>query len=176
MIHFCAQQYLLMEQELILAKSKQNDLVKQIEQCYGIADKYWIYVKKEMKNYRFKDKKEEILFFKGIKPKFLAEKEYYSLLYHASLFAPLGNAPEEMEFWIRESGRFDKFIKENESFYLYLKSGCTDKDEVLFLGDELGAEGPTTVSYAQLVASIMALEKYNAYVLTKLEGKKEPEI
>lgn len=173
MIHFYSQQYNLMQVELKALKESKLETAKEIELCYHIADKYWLYVKTKMKEYCFNNINEEIIFFKTIKPKFLAEKEYYSLLYHASLFLPADAEARALDFWLREKGRLKKFINENQQFYDYYKSGKTDRDEELFWKDDLEAEGLNTASYAQLIGTIIALERYDLFVREKLESNSQ---
>jgi hypothetical protein len=162
-----------MQDELKVLKEKKLDHAKEIELCYHVVNKYWLYIKTVMKEYIFKSKNEEIIFFKTIKPKFLAEKEYYSLVYHAYLFLPPDNGVIAKDFWLREKERLEKFITDNQLFYDYYKTGRTDRDEDFFLKDDLEAEGPFTASYSQMIGTILALERYNCFVRKKLEPNRK---
>lgn len=167
MIQYCCQQYLQLKEDLENCRSKELCSTAEIECCYSIAENYWFRIKSTMKQYAFKSKKEEIIFFKEVKPKFLAEKEFYSLLYHAALFMPV-DIVAEMDFWLRESQRLEKFIKENQEFYNYYKSGNTAMDGILFSCEDIEAEGLHSGSHSQLIAIILSLERYDNYVKQRL--------
>jgi hypothetical protein len=152
-----------------------------VECCFLASEKSSLQLKDLITTHLFGSVEEEIFFFRKIKPAFTSEVEYYSLLYHAELFKPTGNPAEVREFWLREKKRMEKFIEKYKDFYLYYTQGDTDKDGQYFLrsaGDpDASGEGnlpdperESTTSYDELVASILALERYVLYVDNELES------
>ena len=157
-----------------------DDPLKIIECCFIKSDQYWMKVKNQVSIFSFPSAAEEIHFFKYLKPSFTSEVEYYNLLYHVEIFKPL-SAEDLRSFWLREQQRLDDFIREHEAFYRYYKSGGTDKDEEYFIRANnqpvrlaeakiYDRDTNATTGYDHLITSILALEKFNAYVKERLEA------
>ena len=157
-------------------KEKFPCLRKQVEHIFVICNQYWAIVCDDAVNNHFETKEEEIYFFKHSKPLFAAQLEYYSLYYHALLFKSEVYDPVKIrQFWIRESTRLDKFIAEHRDFYEYYKAGGSDKDVIYFtrgrnsLNTSVdGLDLNANTSHDSLVATLIALERYNGYVQNEL--------
>lgn len=80
----------------------------------------------------FIDLKEEILFFKIIKPKFSSLLIFYSKIYRLEIYRPLGSKKEQEIFFNAELNGIDQFLKTEAAFYAYYRSGSTTLDDVLF--------------------------------------------
>ncbi len=141
--------------------------------------KHWSKLRAIVRHFHFRDTADEIHFFKCAQPRFTTEIEYYHLLYHAALLRPPAGGSELRRFWEGEQGRLDRFPWEHRSFYLYLKSGAKEKDALYFTRKTAPAdtesihqvydEEPTlTGSHGHLLSNLLALEKYNVYVLHQL--------
>jgi len=167
-----------MLEDLENCRKKNLVFIAEVECCFHICERYWARLRNEVVHYVFEDEKEEIDFFKIIKPKFTSEVEYYSLLYHAELFKPVDGSSEIMNFWNRETKRFEKFVGANRKFYEYYKNGSTRKDKIFFTrsnnslsnfpaaSDDL--EEKANSSHDWLIASLLALEKYTKYVKKRI--------
>jgi hypothetical protein len=156
-----------------------DDPLKIIECCFIKSDQYWTKVKNQVSQYTFPAPEEEIHFFKHLKPAFTSEVEYYNLLYHVEIFKPV-SAEDLRAFWLREQHRLADFIRDHDAFYKYYKDGDTHKDEQYFiransqplrLSDAKIYDRDTnaTTGYDHLITSILALEKFDAYVKQKLK-------
>ena len=147
-----------MQQDIAGCKREQPDMRLQVERCFHICEQYWALICKEMEGYAFPSAREEIRFYKHIKPIFVSEARYYRLLYHLLLFGPSGETGQLKDFQLRELQRFDKFVRDNKEFYEYYKSGCTERDEEWFrkTAEEEG-EAP---QYDILAGELLAMEKY----------------
>ena len=163
--------------DLKKCKEKFNCLQKQIEQSFITCNHYWSIVRQEAALYEFETVKEEIHFFKHIKPKFTSQVEYYSLCYHGQLFKNEVSDPVKVkQFWMREALRLEKFIAENRDFYDYYTSERTDMDTALFTRNsshkssiyELDAK--TVSSYDPLIATLLALKDYHEFVQKELQS------
>lgn len=173
-----------MLEDLQHCKRKRLVRVEEIECCFQICANYWNEVRGRIIHYEFSTSKEEIEFFKMVKPLFTSGIEYYNLLYHAELFEPDFSTEECKKFWQREAHRLKKFAEENASFYNYYKSGCCCDDKIYFTRidgeqDQLSEvkvydmESRASSSHDHLVASILALEEYVKYADEKLEEIKK---
>jgi hypothetical protein len=124
----------------------------------------------------FASTEEEIQFFKWVKPKFTCEIEYFRLLYHAELFLP-EDEKDWTGFWKREAERLSRFITENREFWEYIKRDFVDNDAQYFTwaktdrqdSEVIVQRGEVVSTHDHLVASLLALEKYNEYVRRKLQ-------
>jgi hypothetical protein len=170
--------YDLMQTDLSLCQRKGMGRLKEIECCFQIADRYWAILKDDVIRYEFENIEREIQFFKKIKPLFLSEAEYYGLLYHAELFRVETVKEDQLKFWEREALRLEKFRQENENFYACYQRGCTEYDRVWYVRtdeqelsdapERYDREEKATTSHDLLVASLLALERYHAYVTAQL--------
>jgi len=170
------QLYGILLEDLQHCQRKELGTLEEVECCFHIAERYWARLRKDVTKFKFEDVSDEIIFFKVIKPKFVAEIEYYSLCYHAELFKKdVKDNCELAKFWDRESSRFQRFINDNTEFYNYHKSFDRRNDEVYFTraGSDFSnfpsakvydLDERATTSHDHLVASFIALERYADYV------------
>jgi hypothetical protein len=146
----------------------------EVECCYRISEKYWEALRSELRSYAFSSIEEEIYFFKEIKPRFIAETEYYRLLNYSESFCPSDSNPEDQKnFWIRQLNRLDKFKSTYQDFYLYYLARQADKDAHLFTAgdrdDKIYEFDKTTSNYDQLIAQLLARERFATYSGEKLK-------
>jgi hypothetical protein len=170
-------------QDMDHCKRKGFDTKREAECCFHIADKYWAILKHEVVHYDFSNEQDEIDFFRVIKPKFTSEIEYYNLVFHMSL--PLPDDPVSHEYlWRIEAQRLKKFIQSNQEFYDYYKSGRNDRDHEYFIrvNSDLSnfpkikvydMDSRANTSHDSLVASLIALERYDRYVAEQLDKLKK---
>ena len=176
----CEELYESLLLELRQCQKQALPSTREIEHCFFICEKYWSRLKAMARHFHFRDTADEIHYFRCIQPKFTAQIEYYHLRYQATLFGPPEDKGERRLFWEGELGRLDRFTWENRDFYHYLKSGATDKDALYFTrraapagnGKKQGVydeETTLTCSHGHLLSTLLALEKYNGYVLEQLQ-------
>ncbi len=65
--------------------------MEMIEACFKSSLDSWGKVCKQVKATGFRDDKEEIRFFREVKPVFASFIEYYTYRYHAVLFSPVND-------------------------------------------------------------------------------------
>ena len=63
---------------------------------------------------------------------------------------------------IAQHQKLDRFILDNTEFHTYYKTGATNLDEQYFLSPD------QTVYYDDLIAELLALERYNQYTQKEL--------
>jgi len=155
-----------------------TDPLKIIECCFIKSEQYWTLVKNQVSQYRFPSTASEIHFFKQLKPAFTSQVEYYNLLYHVEIFKPV-SVEDQRAFWLRERQRLNDFIEEHNDFYKYYKNGDTSRDEHYFTragsrpehlqeAKIYDRDANATTGYDHLITSILALERFAAYVDDKL--------
>lgn len=176
MRELCDHLYYSMMQDCEHCRKKQLYIMQELGCCFQICTRYWAIVRDHVAKYEFKNANEEIDFFRNIKPLFLSEIEYLGYVSFAELSKEKETDSNELEkFWNNEALRMEKFINANKSFYDYYKSGSSENDEIYFtrinsdLSNFLKAkpydlDSNASTSHDYLVASILALEKYQTYL------------
>jgi hypothetical protein len=154
--------------------------MEMIEVCFKSSLDQWGKVCKLAKRDGFRDVRDEIYFFKEVKPSFTAFIEYYTFRYHAILFAPVGDLHELKRFWRWEERKMHRFYEENREFYQYMQEGDTHFDTDYFLRskDQNGNRQITDLIHdldADLISSrdplvtiLKAYELYGQYINQKL--------
>lgn len=182
MKRYCTCMHLRMLRELSQCKNV-NSCFEITESGFRIAHEYWSRIKEKLKHYAFKTEASEIEFFKIIKPKFTSEIEYYSLVYHCLLFQPV-DLLQAIEFLRREGKRLEKFEEENRSFIDWYHNDRCKLDRYYFLrkyyscANELETKmydaGTDAVTNGDcLVATLLALQRYENFVKDRLSGISE---
>lgn len=90
-------------------------------------------LKSFVKIYSFKDKEEEITFFKETKPKLLSHLIFYREAYNIEVNRPQGGYDAQREYFRRELERIESYYWKNKEFFHYYRSGNTYMDEMFFL-------------------------------------------
>jgi hypothetical protein len=144
------------------------------ECCYRISEKYWEILRRELSHYEFTSTEEEVYFFREIKPRFIAESEYYRLLNYSDSFCPEDAYPNDQKnFWIRQINRLDKFKGTYQDFYLYYLGRASDRDSELFTRGEPENERYTfdkaISNYDHLIAQLLARERFALYAGERLK-------
>ena len=86
-----------------------------------------------IKTYSFKDIREEILFFKEIKPRIHCRLIYYRKVYNLELNRPLGGMTNHQNYFQWELEHIQEYINKHLDFYRYYRSGATYMDEFYFV-------------------------------------------
>jgi hypothetical protein len=159
--------YESMQREIETCKKSDPDQKAVIECCFNIGLKYWSEIQMGIEKENFDSTRDEIDYYKTVKPLFKSQIEYYNLVYQSELLRPKERS-ELKEFWIKEQQRLTKFIHENQEFYLYHKSGSTRLDEEYFLSSGFTDDQGSSLYYDNFIALILALERYMTYIQQKL--------
>lgn len=86
-----------------------------------------------IKTYSFKDIREEIRFFKEIKPRIHCRLIYYRKVYNLELNRPLGGMTNNQNYFQWELEHIQEYINKHLDFYRYYRSGVTYMDELYFV-------------------------------------------
>jgi len=83
--------------------------------------------------YKYLKKKEEIEFFREIKPKFTAKIIYYNEIYSMETKKPLGSQKVIRKYYKTKLQNLKTFFKENKEFYHYCRTGSCCLDNKYFI-------------------------------------------
>ncbi|MGQ7944170.1 RteC domain-containing protein [Flavobacterium sp. WC2509] len=135
--------------------------------------------------YKYLKKKEEIEFFREIKPKFTAKLIYYNEIYTIETNKPLGTQKTIRKYYKAELQKLKIFFKENKEFYRYCRTGNNCLDHKYFIRAKYDpklildstyfqADHRFTTSHDYKMAQILANEKIKVFLedqLKQLERK-----
>lgn len=127
----------------------------------------------------FKDKFEEVYFFKFEKPEYLALKIYQVHLFTLLKQKPVGPSEIIRAFFMEELRFISRFFKQHTFLYAYFCSGFTEMDELLFirgavvsfvlLPDAPDNDPEFSTGGDHLFAQFMAYESLQEYILGELK-------
>lgn len=108
-------------------------LVEKFNQAMSLIADFLAFARREKTAAAFKDKFDEIYFFKFEKPEYYAQK-----IFLAGWFGLMNNKPsgtDEMlrDYWLDELRFINRFFKQYAFHYSYYRSGFTELDELLFI-------------------------------------------
>jgi len=136
--------------------------------------------------HKFKDPREEIDFFKHLKPEILALKLEAGLRYNLTVNKPVGTPKIQIKYYEEELKALQSFLRLNTYHYQYYKNGFKNLDTLYFLRNagplpvpvaevpETDSEFSTPMSY--LFAKFMAFEHTQYYLLEQIALLKYPDL
>jgi hypothetical protein len=176
-----------MSADMQRVKRDSQSILEQAERCYQIVLSRLEELRGFILEYNYKDKEEEIRFFKIVKPKFLSELMYHAELFEIEAHVPIGSAGKQKKHYIRVLDRIALFFGKRNEFYIYYRTGKTSLDEQLFLSNHndrlifpevymVNADPRFFRPASYRVARIMAYEKLHEYVTAVLTRLKSPRV
>ena len=170
---------LLHEMSCGLKQLKQENLAEEkfIEASFTVCMDTERQLNNWLRTYTFETRKDEIIFFKKIKPQLTVEMEYLKKIYHAALFKP-SDQKDASNFYEYEIDKVDTFFTNNIQYYKYYTENGNDMDELYFLRDcskNSPVEDPCHIEtgYDLIFAEIIALERYKKFLRAKLSHRKK---
>jgi hypothetical protein len=125
--------YEKMETRIKLVREESYPLLKETSQCITICEEALLELKKQLEKNPLKDPKEEVEFFKEIKPKFYSQFIYYVKIFLIEINRPTGSDKVQVNYLESHLMRIKHFFDNNLDFYQYYRSGATHFDEVYFV-------------------------------------------
>jgi len=162
----------------LIAGREALTLIEKFNESMSLINDFLNDIREKITTVAFRDKMEEIYFFKFEKPEYYAQK-----IYHVNLFIlvnqkPVGTDSMLKVYFLDELDFLSRFFKQHAFYYEYYRSGFTEMDEVLFLRgtliqSPLFAELPEldpdfTTGGDYLFAKFMAYELLQEYLLEQL--------
>ena len=138
----------------------------------------------------FIDERQEIDFFKNIKPHILGKLIYYNKVFRIETTCPVSNGEIHQSYFENLLKTLKLEYKEsicNEDFYRYYRAGRTDRDHIYFrLGQINYHDGlksgvfeihlSFSTYYDNKIAYIIANELLYTYMITKISPEKNPDM
>lgn len=166
-----------------ISRTVENSL-QQAERSYHAVELSLQRLKEQVLNYTFKDKEEEIQFFKETKPRFLKELIYFAELYYIEAGRPVSSRDDLCLYfkYVMESIRL--FMERNQAFYNYCRTGKTHSDESYFLRGVQDVPLPPEYSldmdlrfstiHSIKLSRLYAYEMLNEYLLAQIDAISNP--
>lgn len=133
MIHFATQLSKEFIQHLESVVTNGKSEIEIASEKLDISTNYLSHLEEFIKTVEFKNEKEEIHFFKYVKPKFLSRSYYYSVLTYTYSHMPAGDRKTKINFIKKVIKKNNSFISENQRFFSYYKLKQHSEDHIYFL-------------------------------------------
>lgn len=170
--------------DLDVLESETENILSKAERGIGITKKSLRNLRQDVLNNGFKSSKEEIYFFKQIKPKIYSKLIYYVKLFCIENRRPKSSTKNQIKFLNNEINKFQEYFNFNLDFCIYYRRNSTVFDEQYFLrGKEDIRLFPDTyhfytdeqfsTSHDTSVVTILAYDLLIAYLkreIDRLEG------
>lgn len=169
-----------LEEQLKCIKQEEKDPVKYSEQAINCTIIALEKLKSFFKNYQITDKKEEIEFFKEIKPKITSKLIYYNDIYTIEINKPIGEDKKQIKnFYKKEIRKRYNFFSKNAEIYKYYRTNNNYLDKKYFTIRKYDikltlesyyfqSDNNFSTSHDYLWAKIIANEKIISYLKANL--------
>lgn len=135
--------------------------------------------------YKFETKKDEISFFKDVKPQFVSKLIYYNEIYNIITNKPFGGNKALRKYYTSELAKLKSFYNDNVEFFKYYRNGNTYLDKKYFVRGRYDikltldsfyfqADSRFSTSHDFKVAKLMANDLIKNYLereIAKIENK-----
>lgn len=121
-----------MEVRLLKVQRESHDSLQQSKQSIEVVRDYLQKLRDYIVPYEFRDKQQEIRFFRQVKPRFYSRLIYYLRVFDIETHCPSASYGLQQELLQDELKRIKYFFRQNMEFYNYYTSGATYLDEQLF--------------------------------------------
>lgn len=170
-----------LETELTRIENEENPTLKKAELSIYKIQEYLKILEKKISRYRFKNRQEEIIFFKETKPGIFCKLIFFVKIYNIESKRPNGSDRVQKRYLIRELDRLKTFFDNNLEFYQYYRTGATYLDDKYFVRGKYDirlsldtfyfATNPKfSTSHDFKVAKILANELLRIYLNTELNS------
>lgn len=141
-------------------------------------------LKKHVSTHIFPTEKEEIEFFKIIKPHFLSKLIYFNTIYNIELTKPVAGAKVIAKHYQHHENKLKKFYLQNSEFYRYYRSANEKLDKNYFLRENhdlklivnchfFQSDFTFSTSHDFIVAQIIANNDLLKFLQKKLANEKQ---
>lgn len=125
-------------------------------------------------DYQFFDTREEISFFKMIKPSFVSQYYYYDKVFLLKVNEPYGSKESLKAYYYKQLEVLHEFVKDNTEFYRYCWSKATNYDDKYFTRVENGLrnlehDAKFSTGYDLILGKIMANQRVKDYLLDAIK-------
>lgn len=125
-------------------------------------------------DYQFFDTREEISFFKTVKPSFVSQYYYYDKVFLLKANEPYGSQESLKAYYYKQLEVLYEFVKDNIEFHSYCLSKATNYDDKYFRRDENGLrsleyDAKFSTGYDLILGKIMANQRIKDHLLDRIK-------
>lgn len=168
-----------LDQELLLIEEQASSIVQLGEKGARAVKGVMLRIRQYVLDNPFPGEREEINFFKIIKPGFYSKLMYYSNVFRVTSRQPPGNMKPRKKYWAHEIRKLDACFMENRDFYQYYRSGASYLDKQYFLRGDVDNPAITNTYYSfdlqfnsshdYLVAELLANELFSSFISRQIQ-------
>lgn len=124
-----------LDAQLLRIETETDQPIEAARRAFSAAREAVAQLQEYVLTYSFKDRQEEIRFYKNVEPSFHARLIFFVRLYGIERRKPIGSIKVLKAFFEEELSKLYLFFRENEDFYQYYRSGSDFMDETFFVPD-----------------------------------------
>ena len=169
-----------MEAEIDTISADQPDPLRRTSLVIEGVGRYVGELKRYVVKYKFRSIKEEIGFFKHLKPDFVSRLLYFRKLFKIHLFETTNPKESKLRFYRKQLQKIQRCLAHHEEFYQYVLSGADVNDELYF--SRTGASVKTvafderfSTKYDHILSRIRSADMLRSYILIGIERIENPE-
>ncbi|MFD2907948.1 RteC domain-containing protein [Flavobacterium ardleyense] len=174
-----------LEAQLSTIQWQNENTIKNAEQAVKLTINSLEELKTFFKKNEFKNKQEEIEFFKNVKPKLTSKLIYYNEIYNIEISKPAISKKAELKHYDRELAKLKTYFTDNLEFFKYYRSGNTALDKKYFLrrkhdiklsldSSYFQSDLNFTTSHDYKVAKIIANNELQKFIENKRANNQQP--
>lgn len=151
-----------------------ENILQRATQSYKVVEHALAELKEYIISYHFKDRQDEIYFFKVIKPQFLKELLYFMEVFQVESWKPPVGRDEEIAHYRLGAHRADLYFKRYNELYTYYRTGSKSHDEQYFLRESKSdlitpismsdTDSRFSTVYSFQFAKLQAYEQFSSYL------------
>ena len=171
---------LRMEAEIDTITADQPDPLRRTSLLIESVGRFVGELKRYVVKYKFRSMKEEIDFFRHIKPDFAGSLFYFRKLFKIQLFELANSNERRVRFYRKQLKRIQCFLVRHHGFYHYVLSGSDGNDEYYF--SRAAACVKTVVfderfstKYDYILSRIRCADMLRSYMLVEIQRIENPE-
>lgn len=125
--------YERLEEQLYGISQDYDNIIEQATLSFRAVESSIDELKAFISTYTFKDVKEEIRFFKEIKPRFYCKLIYFIRLFEIETNRSGGSVKAQRKYLRKQLAGINRYQEENQAFHKYYRSGANYMDEQYFV-------------------------------------------
>jgi hypothetical protein len=163
-----------LDEQLASIEKEEASLLRMAQRASFVSTDFLQQLLESIVGYTFEER-EEVRFYKEIKPYFFSRVLYYDRLYDLEMGRPVVGGIEPEEYYQLASRELSKIYDQHRFIYRYIRSGAAHLDEKLFFRGHSGSvvalfgldppgDSAHPVSYDHVVAHLLAADLLSAFL------------
>lgn len=180
---------LQLQEQLAFITHETSCPVKRAELSIPICINALDELKRLLKKHAFKAIKDEIYFFKNLKPKITSKLIFNLYVFNIEMRKPQGSGKQTKKYYVRELKKITRYTEDNIEFFQYFRSDSVFLDEKYFVRgkvdlhllldcDYFNYDASFNTSHDHIVSKILAFDLLTPYLcdeINKLDNISELE-